>query len=287
MRHNQARSVLIISTVANVVLLGIKLVVGFWASSRALVADGVNSGVDVFTSVMILISFRWAAKPPDEKHPYGHGNIEVLAAFLVSLLIIATGGFVLYDGIRNAIYPPSQPPRYLALIAAGFTIIAKAGLFLYARRVGKRYHSPAVNAQAADHGADILATSAALAGIGLAILGIRVLDPVAAALIAGFIIFNGVKIAKQNLWILLDAHPEEKFFAKIRRCLDRCDGIGADTEMRAHPVGTGYFLELTIKVDAGLSVREGHQIAERVRRNLMECEKKLRDVIVHVEPAGY
>lgn len=286
MSAKRVLAVLIVSTVANVALLGIKLSVGFWANSRALIADGVNSAADIFTSVMILVSFRLAARPADKDHPYGHGNIEVLVAFLVSLLIIGTGGFVVYDGIKNALSPELVPPGLLALAAAGFSIVTKIVLFFYAHSVSKRYHSPAVVVQAVDHRSDIFATSAALIGIFVARLGVSFLDPVAAVAIAGFIIWTGIKLVKDNLKVLLDAQPSDEFFTPLKNRLAEFKDIHKVRHMRAHPVGTYYFLEITITVDRKLSVKEGHAIADRIRRELIRCEKRLKDVIVHVEPAS-
>jgi len=286
MNQARARAVLVVSTIANVVLMALKLSMGVFANSRALIADGVNSGVDIFTSVMVLVSFRWASKPADKIHPYGHGNIEVLVAFLVSLLVIGTGGFVAYDGIRSALAGGTQVPKLVALAAAGFTIAAKLALYFYARSVSRHYRSPAVAAQAADHRSDILATSAALLGITLARFRLSFLDPLAAAVIAGFIIWTGVKLARENLHVLLDAQPGEEFFLKIERSLQGFREIERVRRMRAHPVGTYYFLELTVTISGDLSVKKGHDIAERIRTRLMGADSTLKDVIVHVEPAG-
>lgn len=286
MSNKRAQAVLIISTVANVVLLGLKISVGVLANSRALIADGINSGLDIFFSVMILVSFRLASKPADKDHPYGHGNIEVLVAFIAALIIFGTGGYIIYDGIKSAFNPQLEAPGWAALGAAGFTILTKFILYIYARAVSRKWRSPAVKVQAADHFADILATSAALAGILAARLGARFFDPIGAVAIGGFICWTGIKLVRQNLHVLLDAHPEEKFLAKIKQCARDCRGVADVPHMRAHPVGTSYFLELTITVKSELSVRKGHDIAERVRSKLLKCEPQLKDVIVHVEPTG-
>jgi len=286
MSEKRARAVLVISAVANILLLGLKLSVGLLAHSRALIADGINSAVDVFFSVMILISFRLAAKPPDKDHPYGHGNIEVLVAFLAALVIFGTGGYVIYDGIKTAFNPQIQTPGLPALAAAGFTIVAKLILYVYARSVSKKWRSPAVSVQAADHLSDILATSAAVIAIVAAILGARFFDSIGAVIIGGFICWTGIKLLRENLKVLLDAHPEDKFFTKIGNCLADFEEIDDVPRMRAHPVGTGYFLELTVTVDGKLSVRKGHEIAEKIRITLMRCEETLKDVIIHVEPAS-
>lgn len=286
MSEKRAQAVLIISTAANVVLLGLKVSIGIIANSRALIADGINSALDIFFSVMILISFRLAAKPPDEDHPYGHGNIEVLVAFIAALLIIATGGYIIYDGIRTAFNPELEEPGWLALVAAGFTIVTKLILYLYARAVSRKWSSPAVKVQAADHLSDIMATSVALTGILIARFGIKFLDPIGAVVIGGFICWTGIKLVRENMHVLLDAHPKEKFFTGIRKCLESFKEIDDVSRIRAHPVGTSYFLEVTITVKGNLSVRKGHDIAERVRSKLLKCEHLLKDVIVHVEPSS-
>lgn len=285
MSHKRAQAVLIISTVANVILLGLKVSIGFLANSRALLADGINSGLDIFFSVMILISFRLASKPPDKDHPYGHGNIEVLVAFIAALVIFATGGYIIYDGVKSAFNPLLEAPGWLALGAAGFTILTKILLYIYARVVSRKWKSPAVKVQAADHLADILATSVAVIGIFIARMGFFYFDPIGAVVIGGFICWTGIKLVRENVKVLLDAHPEDKFLTRLKGCVTSCDGVVGVPRMRAHPVGTYYFLEVTVTVDNGLSVREGHDIAEEVKHKLLECEKTLKDVIVHVEPA--
>jgi len=288
MSEKRVRAVLITSTVANVLLMGMKLGIGFLTLSRALIADGVNSTLDIFFSVMILVSFRMAARPADKDHPYGHGNIEVLVAFIAALIIIGTGGFIVYDGIKNILSPMQELPSlyWLALAASAVTIAAKLCLYLYARSAAKRYRSPAVEVQAADHRADILATSAALLGILFTFLGVRFLDPVAAVIVAGFIIWTGIKLVKDNLKVLLDAQPSDEFFTPLKNRLAELKDVREVRHMRAHPVGTYYFLEITITVDRKLSVKDGHAIAERVRSKLMKRESRLKDVIVHVEPTS-
>ncbi|MBN2379991.1 cation transporter [candidate division WOR-3 bacterium] len=286
MSEKRAQAILIISTVANVMLLGLKISTGIIANSRALIADGINSALDIFFSVMILVSFRLAAKPADKRHPYGHGNIEVLVAFIAALIIFATGGYIIYDGIKSAFGTQLEEPGLLALAAAGFTIITKTILFIYAKAVSRRWKSPAVKVQAADHLSDILATSVALVGIFIARLGLRFFDPVGAGLIGGFICWTGIKLVRENMHVLLDAHPDDKFILKTQKCAQDCKGVADVPYIRAHPVGTSYFLEVTITVNGKLSVRQGHDIAERVKRKLLKCESSLKDVIVHVEPAG-
>jgi cation diffusion facilitator family transporter len=287
MSEKRIQAVLILSTVANVVLLGLKVSIGILASSRALIADGVNSALDIFFSVMILISFRLAAKPADKDHPYGHGNIEVLVAFIAALLIFATGGFIIYDGIKTAFNPQLDVPEWLALGAAGFTILTKTILYTYARKISQKWKSPAVKVQAADHLSDILATSVAVVAIFMARMGFKFFDPVGAGVIGGFICWTGIKLVRENIKVLLDAHPEDKFLNGLKECAAECTGVMDVPHVRAHPVGTYYFLEITVTVQGNLTVRQGHDIAETVKRNLMKCEPSLKDVIVHVEPASH
>ncbi|MBD3286442.1 cation diffusion facilitator family transporter [candidate division WOR-3 bacterium] len=286
MSRKRAQAVLILSTAANIALFGLKVTVGILASSRALLADGINSGLDIFFSVMILISFRLASKPPDKEHPYGHGNIEVLVAFIAALVIFATGGFLIYDGINTSFNPRLQAPGWMALAAAGFTILTKVILYIYAGSVSRKWRSPAVKVQAADHLVDIMATSVAVVGIFVARMGVLFFDPVGAVIIGGFICWTGIKLLRENIKVLLDAHPAEKFLNRLKECARGCKGVTQVPTIRAHPVGTYFFLEITVTVKGNLSVKQGHDIAEGVKQMLMDCEGSLKDVIVHVEPAS-
>lgn len=285
MAKNRARTVLVLSTVANVCLMAMKLSGGYFAHSRALIADGINSTLDIFFSIMILLSFRWASKPADKDHPYGHGNIEVLVAVIASLVILSTGGIIIYDGIRSALKPQLEMPGFLALVAEGVTIVVKFSLFMFARAVAKKERSPAVAVQAADHRSDILSTSAALVGIFLARLGVRFFDPVGAALVGAFIIWTGIRLLRENIRVLIETRPEDKFFIKIEGALSRLKDVQKISGLRAHPVGAYYFLEITVHVDGNLSVEKGHAIAETVRTRLIEFDTTIKDVIVHVEPS--
>ncbi len=285
MAKSRARAVLVLSTVANICLMAMKLSIGYFANSRALIADGINSTLDIFFSIMILLSFRWAAKPPDRNHPYGHGNIEVLVAVLASVVILGTGGFIIFDGIKSAFNPQLEMPGALALLAEGVTILVKFSLFMFAWSVAKKERSPAVSVQAADHRSDILSTSAALIGIFLARLGIRFFDPIGAALVGAFIIWTGIRLLRENIRVLIETRPEDKFFIKIEGALAELKDVHKISGLRAHPVGTYYFLEITVYVDGTLTVEKGHVIAETVRSRLIEFDSTIKDVIVHVEPS--
>ena len=150
---------------ANVFLLALKFTGGFFGDSKALIADSINSLLDLVANAAILFGLNLANKPADADHQYGHGNADVLAASFVALVIFVTGIYIGYDSIHIIIDRSYRVPTHLATGAAIITIIIKTALYKYTLKIGKKSKSPAVLANAQDHKSDVYASSGALFGI--------------------------------------------------------------------------------------------------------------------------
>ncbi len=176
-RFGRAEKAIAVGFWINAALMIMKLLAGYMGHSEAVVADGLESACDFIAIIAVSVALKIGRKPCDEEHPYGHGKAECIAAILVSLIIFATGGGILYNAVRTIAERSYAEPRLIAVSAALATIIIKELLFRYTRKVSKRLESPAVEAIAKDHRKDALTSVATLIGVGGAYLGVLLMDP--------------------------------------------------------------------------------------------------------------
>lgn len=293
MDFKSGKTCTIIGLVGNIILTILKFFAGIIGRSPAMVADAVHSLSDVVATAVVYLSLQISSKPPDKKHPYGHGHAETLAAFFVGLTLFATSIYIVFEAVhalRNAEY---FEPGKLALYGAIVSIIVKEAMFRYTLHVGKYVKSTAIVANAWDHRSDAYSSLAALIGIGGAILGYPFLDPISCLIIAGFIAKVSIEIFIENINLVMDVVPEEEsneLEKEITETISRDKNILEVSMVRLRPVGAGkYHAGIIINVPAGLSVRKGHAIAANLRGKLLnKYPNELIDILVHVAPGkGY
>ena len=289
---NDRRNLLAVnlSLAANLLLAVLKTTVGIVGHSRALLADGINSTVDVVYLVIVRIFMRLAGKPPDREHPYGHRQLESIAAVVVGAFVIATAAFIfwnaadqVFDLATNGAKP--SPVRALALWVALLTMILKVGLTLITGGIGRKTGSLAVLAVSRDHRNDIFSITAAAVGIFFAWLGHGWVDPLAAALVAVVILHTGVTILRESSADLMVILPDRRVADRIRQLTEVVPGVRAVEEIRVHRIGPYLLVDLTIGIDGTLSVAAGDEIASQVENTLRENVEYLRQVSVHYHPA--
>jgi cation diffusion facilitator family transporter len=273
-----------ISIVANVVLLILKLIGGFFAGSRALIADSLNSLLDLVGNFAVWFGLKVAKRPADAGHQYGHDNADVLAASFVAMVILATGIYIGYDSIHIMIDREYRVPGYLATGVAVFTIIVKTVLYYYTRSVGRKYKSAAVLANAQDHKSDVYASSGALFGIVISQTGYPVLDPVGGLWVSFFILRNAVNLIRDNVHTLMSGAPDKETVQKVQETVREIKDVKGLMTTRMRTLGSRHFVDLEIFVDRNLSVWEAHNIAHKVRDLLISRYEDITEVMVHVEP---
>lgn len=273
-----------IGLITNIVLTVFKLLAGIFGCSYAMVADGLHSLSDILATGIVYIGICIGAKPPDEDHPYGHGNAETIAAFLVALIVLATG---LYAGISASlaiIHRESSKPLIIALIAALISIILKEGLFRYTIIVGKKTNSPAIISNAWEHRSDAYSSIASLIGISGARLIFPLLDPLAGLVVSFFIIKMSFGLIRSNIGILMDEKPNPAILDKIKNVIEDNKDVRRIDNIKVHPRGSTYTIDIAIAVDSILTVSEGHKIAGAVKKSLFKLVPYIGDVMVHVNP---
>ncbi|UCC78705.1 MAG: cation transporter [Candidatus Zixiibacteriota bacterium] len=273
-----------LSLISNIILLILKFYGGFFGGSRALIADCINSLLDIIANSAVWIGLKLAKKPADEDHPYGHGNADVIAASFVAVIILITGVYIGYDSIHVIIDGHYAAPKYYATLIAFFTIVVKLVLYTYTKRIGIRFKSAAVLANAYDHKSDVYASSGALFGIFISQIGYPLLDPIGGLWVSFFILRNAINLIRDNIHTLMSGAPDREMIKRITKTADEIKEVRGINTTRIRTLGSKHFVDLEIFVEKDLSVFEGHKIAHMVRDILVAKYDDISDVMVHVEP---
>jgi cation diffusion facilitator family transporter len=273
-----------LSIAVNIVLLVLKFFGGFFGGSKALIADFINSLLDLVANSAVLFGIRVASRPADADHQYGHGNADVLAAVLVAVIIIMTGIYIGYDSIYAMIKKEYRAPHFFATGVALFTILIKTVLYRFTKKVGIKSKSPAVMANAQDHKSDAYASSGAFFGILMAQLGYPILDPIGGLWVSIFIVRNSVKLILGNIHTLMSGAPDRETVERVHKAAGEIPGVLGVTDIRMRTLGSSQIVDIVILVDKNLSVEKGHEIANGVEEYLISRFEDIAQVMVHVEP---
>lgn len=274
----------------NILLAALKTTVGVVGHSPALLADGINSTSDVAYYIVASIFVRLANKPADDEHPYGHQQLESIAAVVVGSFVVTTAVAVFWNSV-DKIWDLAQGitdfqgAASIALWIALLTVVIKIFLTRYVRKLGQETKNPVVEALAYDHRNDLFSAAAASLGIFLGQHGLPWVDPLAGALVALFILRTGIYILKESSVELMDAVPSKTLATQIAALLHTEPGVQQVEELQAHRFGPHIVVNLTIGIDGNLSVTEGDKIASGVEERLCRQIANLRRVHVHYHPA--
>lgn len=275
-----------IGIAAEVFLIAMKLTAGGIGRSQALIADGVHSASDLVTDFVTLVALRMGRQPGDQDHPYGHGKVEDLAAFVVGLVLVVVAALLAVKAVADH-RAGKLPERSLWLIlAAAVSVLVKEVLTRATRQVGERIKSPTLLANAAHHRSDSLSSFSALAGVSLFYFAPRYhwADMVAALMVAFFIVLAGIRIAWEAARDLVDTAPSGERVVEIRALVLTIPGVLALRRLRGRSYAQRMALDLDIEVDPGISVDAGHYIAEDLSRRVRESYPEVYEVMVHTEP---
>lgn len=277
---------------ANIILAIVKTTIGILGHSQALLADGINSTSDVVYYSVVALFMRMARKPPDEEHPYGHRQLESVAALVVGAFVITTAITIFWDSINSTFDLLSGAKvapivAWASLFVAVGTVIVKIGLTLYTYRVAKRTGNVAMRALAADHRNDILSAGAASVGILLGRLGYPWVDPFAGAIVALFVLRTGIGIVRDTTADLMDTTLTRSVRKEIEDIAGSISGVSGIDEIRAHRFGPFLVLNLTIAVNGTQSVDAGDDIATAVENALTDRMSLVREVHVHYHPENH
>jgi cation diffusion facilitator family transporter len=270
----------------NAILAVTKVVGGILGHAYALVADGVESMSDIAISILIWAGFQWAARPPDDDHPYGHGKAEAVAGLFTAVVVLAAGVGIGWHAITEIRDPQRVPQWWTLLILAG-VVAAKVIFSRRLEKVGRDTESTALGAEAWHHLSDAMTSAAAFVGISIAVIGgarYAAADGWAALVASAVIAFNGIKIFRKALNEVMDIAVPRKMDDGVRELAARVPGVASLHKCRIRKSGLSYLVDIQIRVAGSLSVREGHGIAHAVKDTLLASGLRISDVTVHVEP---
>ncbi|HEY8403804.1 MAG TPA: cation diffusion facilitator family transporter [Flavobacteriales bacterium] len=284
--HRQAKGVIILSIAGNLGLAVVKATAGFFGNSYALIADAIESTGDVLSSILVLVGLRYSQRPADENHPYGHGRIEPLMTFIVVAFLGASALFIGHQSIQNILTPHEGPKPYTLIVLAG-VILIKEVFYRFVSRVGKETNSTSVQADAWHHRSDAITSLAAFIGISMAIWlgeGYEAADDWAALLACIIILYNSYLIFRPALSEIMDEDVYTEIVKDIRTIATTVPGVIDTEKCYVRKLGLKYHVDLHLTVDGNITVKEGHDIAHRLKDTLIEHIPEIADVLIHVEP---
>jgi cation diffusion facilitator family transporter len=272
---------------SNIALAATKIIAGILGNSYALIADGIESLLDIFSSVVALGGIKIGSIPPDHNHPYGHGKAEPLAAMIVSLALLIAGAGIAIESIREILHPQHAPAAFTLFVLVG-VIATKEILFRWVFAVGKDVDSVIVKTDAWHHRSDALTSLAAFFGISIALLGgpgYESADDWAALAASGIIAFNGIALLKNAVAEVMDEAPGIEIALKVRSLAAAVPKVVAIEKCKVRKSGLYLFVEIHVEVDGQMTVTEAHDVAHRVKDALVTASLNIADVVVHIEPA--
>ena len=284
-RYLEVRKVTLIGSVVDLLLGVAKILVGWLAHSQALIADGLHSLSDLATDFVVLYAAKHSHREADEDHPYGHGRIETLTTVGLGITLIAVAFGIGYDATRRMNEPDLLfVPGMLALAVAFVSVIAKEVIYQYTRNAAVRLRSNMLMANAWHSRSDAISSIVVVIGVGGAMMGYPYLDAVAAIAVAVMIAKIGFDLVRASTKELIDTALEPEVVDAIRKEIFEVEGVRALHMLRSRRSGGDALVDLHVQVDPCISVSEGHQIGDTVRRRLLKRIDEVTDVTVHIDP---
>jgi cation diffusion facilitator family transporter len=274
--------------IVNLVFAAAKILGGFIGNAYVLIADGIESALDIAGSLIIWGGLKFAARPPDETHPYGHGKAEPIAAVVVAVGVLGAALGLAIESVRE-IRTPHHGPAPFTLGILIVVIVVKEILFRHVNRVGQNVESTAVQTDAWHHRSDALTSAAAFIGITAALIGGRgweSADDWAALFACCVIAANGVRLLRPALYEIMDTAPRGEIVERVRSAAAAVPGVIEIEKCFVRKMGLSFYVDLHVRVDGSISVREGHDLAHRVKDIIRGADSRIADVLVHIEPAG-
>lgn len=277
----------LLGVLVNALLVGVKLVTGVLGNSYALIADAMESALDILSSLIVYSGLRIGSLPPDEDHPYGHGKAEALSAMAVAIALIAAAIGLAIQSIRE-ILVPHHAPAWFTLLVLVAVVITKEFMARYANSVAISIQSNSIKADAWHHRSDALTSAAAFVGIAVALImgkGYESADDWAALFACAIIAYNGFLILRTAIGEVMDTAPNPELEEQIRTIAGAVPGVVMIEQCRIRRYGLQLVVDVHVEVDGNLSVTRGHQIAHQVKDALQNSPLRVVDALVHIEPA--
>lgn len=291
LRERKVIKIAQIGFIANIFLMIFKLWLGYESGSNSLFVEGINSATDVFSSLVVLTVLKFANQPADEEHPYGHGKAEIIASLFVGVIILIVSLYITFETLTQILNLQRNIPELFAMYVAFFATIIKIVLYKISMQTATKYHSKAIEAIAYDHKSDIISSTAVTVGIIASVFGEKIGwtfllygDQISSF----FVIYLLLKIAKKMIveafHLLLDRSVQKELVEEFLQIIKGFSEVKRIDNLRAREVGHNIFIDLRISVEYDKTIKQGHDLARLIKRELMKNNPRIIEVLIHINP---
>lgn len=280
-----ANKVSVITIILNLALSLFKFIIGFVGQSQALVSDAVHSASDVVSTIAVMFGVNMSAKKSDSSHPYGHERIESIFSIILAMMLFITGLGIGITAIKTIISGAEIAiPEKITLVAAIVSIGVKEWMYHFTKRTAIKIDSSSLLADAWHHRSDALSSIGSLIGIGGALLGFKICEPIASIVICIFIAKASIEIFMDAVNRLIDRACSDEEIEEIRKYIMEIDGVKRIDSLMTRRFGSKIYVDLEIAEDPDITLREAHDIAERVHDNIENKIENIKHCMIHVNP---
>lgn len=283
-RNKQAARVSWVTLAGNLILTGLKLVIGLATGSLVVLSDAVHSASDSLSTILVIFGLYIAQQPPDEKHPYGHSRAETIVAKIIALTLIFIGLNFAYSAVRVIWLGDHTIPGVSALWISIISIMSKEIMYRYTVKTADKLDSPALKADAWHHRSDALSSVAAVLGVFAARLGYPIFDPLMAIVVAAIIVKVGWNMVFVVIDELMDAQVDTETVGEIEKIILGVSEVCTLADLKVHKYGAEHHVHFTITVPPELTVVECHALSHKIKERIRQEFASVSHVDMHIEP---
>lgn len=281
--YMETKKVGMLGIIGNIILLIIKVCISIASRSQAMLADSINSGTDVFSSIMTLVGGRISKEPSDADHNYGHGKAEYIFSLIISVITILLAVKIFSDGIDSLINGSRFVFSTSLVVVCLVTILTKFAMFCYTNRIFKKTNNILIKANAQDHINDVFTTLSVLIGVIAGFFGVFWFDGIVAMIIAIRIFIVAIEIFLDSYDVLMDKSIDDCEMVKIVEIVKSFDEVDHIDKITSKTVGKQFLIIVKVSVDGEMTVKKSHMIAGKIKAKILEFDN-IYDVIVHINP---
>ncbi len=283
-RFDVAKKVSILGIIGNIFLFVIKIFIGLFSKSQAMIADALNSAGDVFASVMTWIGNKISSVPHDEGHNYGHGKAEYIFSMFISISMMIVALKMLYDAVLSLILKNELIFSWMLIIVCIITIVVKLFLYLYTKNLYNKYNNILLKANMVDHRNDCVITFFTTIAILLTKINVFWFDGLVGIGISIWIFGVGLQMFIESYNVLMDGSIDNNSKKKIISLIKNNKKIKKIGELYSIPIGYKYIIVITVYIDGKMITNKSHEIVDNLEKDIIREVDKVEEVLIHVEP---